>query len=123
MKTTYVCNNGTVIEIGKRYTFSNWYKAAYIEVYAIGKRNVFGSDNKGNDIFCSLSNDWRLYEEAAVKPAIEEETWTKTMDLRYSERELIGVASMSLFTLRNLETKFLEQKHISNLGNEKWVTV
>lgn len=57
-----------------------------------------------------------------------EETWTKTMDFRFSIVEKRVLDSNSAFfgnatITKTIQDKILQQKHISNLGNEKWVDV
>jgi len=53
------------------------------------------------------------------------ETWTKTMDLRWSviERERLSCSASFIGEVVPYKENALQQKHTSNLGNEKWVNI
>ncbi len=67
----------------------------------------------GKSVQWCKDQGYTVTPEMIAKPL--EETWTKTMDLRF-------IQSKSWFDI-NYGIKILQQKQISNLGNEKWVDV
>lgn len=54
-----------------------------------------------------------------------EETWTKTMDLRWVRKKYLKptMSIVGIIDVPMTSEPILQQKHISNLGNEKWVDV
>lgn len=100
--------NGTTLKVGGKYTSKNWDKGALIHIIHIGKEYLFVHDQDGQEGSYPISQSLIPYTEPKEEPK-PLETWTKTMDLRYIE--------IDTFLRR------LQQKHISNLGNEKWVDI
>ena len=103
--------NGTTLKVGDKYRLEYWTnKKDYIEVIDLGDCfNVWAKNSEGKKGAFDGNNDWIPYEDHKEEPKPLEETWTKTMDLRWENE--IG------------DEYALQQKQISNLGNEKWCDV
>jgi len=103
--------NGTTLKVGDKYRLEYWTnKKDYIEVIDLGDCfNVWAKNNEGKKGAFDGNNDWIPYEDHKEEPKPLEETWTKTMDLRW-ENDI-------------WDEYPLQQKQISNLGNEKWCDI
>ena len=106
--TTATASNGTILEVGKKYFLENRINPKWIQILDISEHNIemWTMDNSTVKTVYSIEHDWLPYEPKE-EPKLEE-TWTKTTDLRW---------------YRVMNSKTLQQKHISNLGREDWFDV
>ena len=100
--------NGAVLEVGGKVRLNNWKNGDYVKILALGKVCFFAERIDGFESHFGIKCDWIPYTEAKEEPK-PLETWTKTMDLRYR------VATYG--------NNVIQQKHISNIGNERWVDI
>lgn len=77
MKTT--ASNGTVLEVGKTYTATDWKKNEYIKMLAIGKKIIFVEKFESNgdcyETSLALYSDWIPYKEPQAKPFEGYQKW------------------------------------------------
>ena len=56
--------NGTVLEVGKKYTLERWEDTEmYLECLAIGNDAWFWRDQDGVEMHSVIDDEWLLYEE------------------------------------------------------------
>ena len=100
--------NGTIIKVGEKYTKKGLLGIKWLEVLDIGYTDIWTINNYGGKYSYPITDNYNLFTEPKEEPKTLEETWTKTMDLRWC---------------RIMNSKTLQQKQISNLGIEKWVDI
>lgn len=104
-------DNGNTIKVGDKIRLDDWHDSSYAVIIAFGKEKMitkFHLDGFTDEELETIEQDWEPYEpKEELKPL---ETWTKTMDLSFT-------ANSYGFKVE------LQQRQISNLGNEKWVDV
>ena len=72
MKTEVKLENGTVLEVGKRYTQNGWKKTEVVIINYIGKEKFFGTLENGKETFWGIDYKWLPYEEEKKDVQIEE---------------------------------------------------
>lgn len=72
MRNSIELENGTVLEVGKKYVHATWLNDTIYEVTAIG-RNLFVYAQEGCDyeLTHEIDNDWIPYEEPKTEKWVE----------------------------------------------------
>lgn len=125
---TAIAANGAELVVGGRYRLGLGRKNYFLEILYIGKENIFLVDSDGDEYSWPIYKDYLPYTDPKEEPKPVEESWTKTMDLRWNATDIERLGGKVSFVggfipNKVSRTKTLQQKHISNLGNEKWVDV
>lgn len=81
MRNKVELKNGTVLEVGKKYTQSAWLKHEVLEVVFIGKEVFFAIDEENEENIHPVNNDWIPYEEPKA------EKWYEYLYLSFDSKE------------------------------------
>jgi len=92
MRNKVELKNGTVLEVGKKYTQNAWLKDEVVEVVFIGEEAFFAIDEENEESIYPVNNDWIPYEEPKTEKWYEylrldfENEAETTYRLEYSNR-------------------------------------
>ncbi len=77
--------NGTVLEVGKRYTDKDWItRKTFIEITAIGRDSFLGIESGENwEQQWNMEEDWIPYEEPLSKEELKQLEKSELVDLIY----------------------------------------
>lgn len=94
MKKTYKLENGTVLEVGKKYRVHTWSEDDYMLVLFLGKNHFFARHIDGMECTFSYESKWLPYEEPKEETILYEvaceynEGHTKLMRFLSGEKEI-----------------------------------
>jgi hypothetical protein len=61
MKTSVTLNNGTILEVGKKYRQETYLAGFFMEIISIGNEKLFVCDERGIECLVMIDKNWLPY--------------------------------------------------------------